>query len=67
MRDADYVIISTPTKTHYEITKMALSKKKHVMCEKPLCLKLNQVNDILISHFVRSFFSSSSNFEDGSK
>ena len=45
----DIVIISTPTKTHYEITKMALSKKKHVMCEKPLCLNNEDLNKIIIS------------------
>ena len=43
----DIVIISTPTKTHYKITKMALSKKKHVLCEKPLSLKLGQVKHLI--------------------
>ena len=45
--ETDIVIISTPTKTHYKITKMALSKKKHVLCEKPLCLKLGQVKHLI--------------------
>jgi len=45
--EIDIVIISTPTKTHYKITKMALSKKKHVLCEKPLCLKLGQVKHLI--------------------
>ena len=45
--EIDIVIISTPTKTHYKITKMALSKKKHVLCEKPLSLKLKQVKHLI--------------------
>ena len=43
----DFVIISTPTNTHYKIAKMALCKKKHVLCEKPLSLKLQEVKDLV--------------------
>ena len=43
----DFVIISTPTNTHYKIAKMALYKKKHVLCEKPLSLKLKEVKDLV--------------------
>ena len=45
--EIDIVIISTPTKTHYAFTKMALYKKKHVLCEKPLSLKLSQVKHLI--------------------
>ena len=30
------VVISTPTITHYDLTRRALQKGKHVLCEKPL-------------------------------
>ena len=43
----DIVIISTPTYTHYKFTKMALIKNKHVLCEKPLSLKLNEVKHLI--------------------
>ena len=44
----DIVIISTPTNTHYKIAKFALQSKKHVMCEKPLCLKIKEVKNLII-------------------
>ena len=43
----DIVIISTPTNTHYKIAKAALLKKKHVVCEKPLSLKINEVKYLI--------------------
>ena len=43
----DIVIISTPTNTHYKFAKMALIKKKHVLCEKPLSLNLREVKDLI--------------------
>jgi|TARA_B100001964_G_scaffold241193_1_gene312930 predicted dehydrogenase len=45
--NVDMVIISTPTNTHYKITQMALIKKKHVLCEKPLSLNLREVNHLI--------------------
>ena len=43
----DIVVISTPTNTHYKIAKMALYKKKHVFCEKPLSLNLREVKYLI--------------------
>jgi predicted dehydrogenase len=34
---ADAVVVVTPTKTHFNIVRDALSAGKHVLCEKPLC------------------------------
>ena len=45
--EINIVIISTPTKTHYKITKMALSKKKHILCEKPLANTLAESRKML--------------------
>ena len=43
----DLVIISTPTNSHYKFAKMALIKKKHVLCEKPLSLNLREVKNLI--------------------
>ena len=43
----DFVVIASPTNTHYKIVKDSLNKKKHVMCEKPLSLKLNEVKNLI--------------------
>jgi len=46
-KSVDMVVVSTPTKTHYQIVKFSLNKKKHVMCEKPLSLKVKEVKDLI--------------------
>ena len=43
----DIVVISTPTNTHYKIAKYSLVNMKHIMCEKPLCLKLDEVKKLV--------------------
>ncbi len=35
----DAIVIATPARTHYQITKDALKRNKHVLVEKPLSLK----------------------------
>jgi len=45
--DIDLVVVATPTDSHFTIVKSALNKKKHVMCEKPLSLKLQKVNQLI--------------------
>ena len=37
-KDINAVIVCTPVKTHYELTKLFLEHGKHVLCEKPLTL-----------------------------
>jgi len=44
--DCDYVFITTPTKTHYEISKYFLEKKTHVFCEKPLTLSSSKAEEL---------------------
>jgi predicted dehydrogenase len=46
-KDIDFVVISTPTNSHYKIVKYSLLKKKDVLCEKPLSLKLNEVKKLI--------------------
>lgn len=46
MDKIDAAIIVTPTSTHFELTKLLLSKKKHVFCEKPLCPSLKEALDL---------------------
>jgi predicted dehydrogenase len=33
----DAVVVATPVKTHFAIAKMAITNKKHVLVEKPIC------------------------------
>lgn len=47
-RDVDAVVVCTPTDTHYEILLEAISRGKHIFCEKPVDLsveKIQAVND----------------------
>ena len=43
----DIVVVATPTTTHFKIVKLSLIHKKHVLCEKPLSLKLNEVKKLI--------------------
>lgn len=44
--DCDYVFITTPTETHYEISKHFLEKNVHVFCEKPLTLSSSKAEKL---------------------
>lgn len=41
------VIISTPHYLHFEITIAALKKGKHVLCEKPLAISIDQATEMI--------------------
>lgn len=42
----DFVVITTPNKTHYEIAKKFLECGFHVSCEKPLCWTVEQGQEL---------------------
>lgn len=44
--DVDAVLVATPDQYHAEITLAALSRGKHVFCEKPLCFSVAEANEI---------------------
>ena len=48
MQDAalDAVVIATPTETHYRLSRQALTRGKHVLCEKPLTLCASESEDL---------------------
>jgi predicted dehydrogenase len=41
------VAIATPVSTHYDLTKLALERGKHVLVEKPLCTKVDQAQELV--------------------
>jgi predicted dehydrogenase len=45
----DAVCIVTPTDSHYDVAKKFLEKGIHVICDKPLCISLNQARELTAS------------------
>lgn len=45
-RRADAVYIASPHETHYTYARYFLNKKKHVLCEKPLCFAKEQAVEL---------------------
>lgn len=45
--DLDFVIVSTPTKFHYQMAKAALQKNIHVFCEKPFSLNYEEGQELV--------------------
>ena len=43
----DAVCIVTPTDSHYEVAKTFLQSGIHVVCDKPLCVSLNEAKELL--------------------
>ncbi len=43
----DYIVISTPPETHYEIAKLCLENKKNILVTKPLCLNAEDAKYLL--------------------
>ncbi|MBI3306459.1 MAG: Gfo/Idh/MocA family oxidoreductase [Candidatus Omnitrophica bacterium] len=43
----DAVVISTPTKTHYQLVKESLLAGKDVLCEKPLCTSIPEARQLI--------------------
>lgn len=43
---SDIVYIASPHGTHYSYIKQALAHGKHVLCEKPMCLKREQAEEL---------------------
>lgn len=42
----DLVIVTTPTRTHYQIVKKLLQSNYNVLCEKPLCLYVHECKEL---------------------
>jgi myo-inositol 2-dehydrogenase/D-chiro-inositol 1-dehydrogenase/scyllo-inositol 2-dehydrogenase (NAD+) len=43
----DAVVITTPTFTHRDLAVMAMNAGKHVLCEKPMALNLDECDDMI--------------------
>jgi predicted dehydrogenase len=43
----DAVVVSTPTATHFDVVRQALSAGAHVLCEKPLCLTAGEADELV--------------------
>jgi predicted dehydrogenase len=46
-KDVDAVFILTPPHSHHEVAKIAAENKKHIFCEKPLAMNVDQAEQIL--------------------
>ncbi|MCL4385453.1 MAG: Gfo/Idh/MocA family oxidoreductase [Actinobacteria bacterium] len=45
--DFDAIVITTPTFTHRQYTEIAAANKKHVFCEKPMCITLEDCDKMI--------------------
>lgn len=43
----DAIVIATPVLTHYELAQKALLHNKHILVEKPLCLSVQQAEELM--------------------
>jgi predicted dehydrogenase len=44
--EIDLVCVTSPNRFHYDATKYAISKNKHIICEKPLSDNIEEVNSL---------------------
>ena len=44
--DIDAVVVATPTPLHYDVVKLALENRKHVLCEMPLTPSVKQSQEL---------------------
>ncbi len=44
--DVGVVVVATPHNTHAELTTLALKEGRHVWCEKPLALTIDELNEV---------------------
>jgi len=47
LKKVDAVYIASPHLTHYEYSKKALLNNKHVLCEKPITLKVKELEELI--------------------
>ena len=45
--DLDAVVIATPASTHFRLARNALLRNKHVLCEKPLTMAVDECEELL--------------------
>jgi predicted dehydrogenase len=45
--EIDAVVIATPVATHYEIARLALEERKHVLVEKPMCASSDEARHLV--------------------
>jgi predicted dehydrogenase len=45
--EIDAVVIATPVATHYEIARLALEERKHVLVEKPMCASSDEAQHLV--------------------
>ena len=46
-KEIDAVVIATPPETHYQLVKKALLNNKHVLVEKPFCMKTAEAEELI--------------------
>jgi len=47
LKDYDGFTIATPAKTHFEIAKILINAKKHLLIEKPMTLSVNEAKELI--------------------
>ena len=47
--EIDAVIIATPNNLHHELTIKSANKKKHIFCEKPISINLQEANEMIVA------------------